>query len=295
MAGGTITGFQFGDGLIVTDEGDGITRLDVCVECTNSGGATTYTDAVLAHPCLAHYWPCDETSGNLIDRKGSIDPSRIAATSGSGQPTYGAAGPFTSFPALTAVHNSGSFGVVAHDDGQFNGLMSGFSPTTYTLEAWVWFDSATFQSMIIQFGDASFSLFTPAWTLQFGCGNIGVSDVVTVPTGAWQYLVGTFDGTNARFYRNATLVGTGTPTSHASWSAQFSFTNNYLGPSYAPLNGRLAQVALYNCALSASEITNHFSLRGATGDHPSGMVLTSDGSGGTTWDYPTIQVYLNGV
>ena len=39
MATAPLTGLQFGDGLIATDEGGGIVRLNVCINCEN---ATTW-------------------------------------------------------------------------------------------------------------------------------------------------------------------------------------------------------------------------------------------------------------
>lgn len=82
-----------------------------------------------------------------------------------------------------------------------------------------------------------------------------------VVLGEWTHLVLTYDGTNAKFYVNGVLALTAAATTNDF------LVNNGTSPLYmgegpatgqTPFTGELDEVALYNYALSLTQITNHY-------------------------------------
>jgi len=254
---------------------------------TAPGELLTYPDAVLAHACLAHYWPADETTGSLVDRKGSWDMTiDTADVSGVTYPQYGAVGPFTELPELTAIVNAGDFGVGPADDGRFLNNFGSASFWTgahpFTVELWIYLTSyGTGGSPTILQADL-FQMYVSSHQLRATRGAVTVSDTVDCPLNAWQYVVLRFDGTNLDLIRNAALVDTDTAGS-VNISTTLAWLNNTTGPSWSPFNGRSCQLALYDCALTDAEIVAHYDLRDTGTTSSAGLVLQTDGEGGTVW------------
>ena len=84
----------------------------------------------------------------------------------------------------------------------------------------------------------------------------------TPATNTWEPWAGTFDGTNARIYRNGALDGTGSASS--AGTANEVFVDVFGSASYAGsltsgsqfVDGQIAEFAIWNVALSADEIAS---------------------------------------
>ena len=80
----------------------------------------------------------------------------------------------------------------------------------------------------------------------------------------WTHLVGTYDGSYARFYVNGIEVGNGTAGSGAiDYTAEKAYIGafDYYTPTsqvLLPVEGKISNVQIYNRALSAQEITQNY-------------------------------------
>lgn len=95
-------------------------------------------------------------------------------------------------------------------------------------------------------------------------GDIACSDSSTHQLNTWYNFVGTYDGTNIKFYRNGILTNTVAATGTVGGSGLNmiigSYNNNYF------MNGSIPIVKIYNRTLSAAEIKQNFNaLRGRFG------------------------------
>jgi len=85
-----------------------------------------------------------------------------------------------------------------------------------------------------------------------------------VPLNTWFNMVGVYDGTNASMYINGTLVSGPTARSWDTVANNAQIGRQTNGGEY--WNGNIAQVSIYNRALTASEIQqNYNALRGRFG------------------------------
>jgi hypothetical protein len=101
-------------------------------------------------------------------------------------------------------------------------------------------------------------------------GN-GVDSTVTLgltggsyTVGEYVHLAATFDGTTGRLYVNGAQVASGNPTAYQPNSVAAFAVGSYSdllgsGPAYQnPFIGNVDEAALYNTALSATQILNHY-------------------------------------
>jgi hypothetical protein len=82
----------------------------------------------------------------------------------------------------------------------------------------------------------------------------------------WIYLVGTFDGANWNLYRNGSLVANQASTTGALPVDLGDWAIGSTGEGWADnFNGAIDEVAVYNTALSASQVSAHYeAAKGAT-------------------------------
>ena len=87
------------------------------------------------------------------------------------------------------------------------------------------------------------------WKGQGGYSNI-FGDIGTTATGSWHHIVVTRSGSTSTFYLNGSSIDTGTDSqSYTSTAFQMSFTTY-------PFDGLMDEVALWDSALSASNVTS---------------------------------------
>jgi hypothetical protein len=87
-------------------------------------------------------------------------------------------------------------------------------------------------------------------------GGVQILDGGAITPG-WHYLVGTYDGTTARLYLDATLQATTLTNYTPNPSQTLTIGMNDNGSDY-PYNGTLDELALYNTPLTPTTITQHY-------------------------------------
>ena len=145
-----------------------------------------------------------------------------------------------------------------------------------SVEAWVRLDGATLNSagVIVQQnfnpGSTSNISFILGDTDQIGSVKFGLYDGgayrqsggVTLAQGVWTHLVGTYDGTNFRIYKDGSLINTS-----ASYTAGLGSTVNTSGTligrrgssSGSPFfNGSIATIRIYDIALTLAQIQQNY-------------------------------------
>jgi hypothetical protein len=150
----------------------------------------------------------------------------------------------------------------AEGSGEFNGtsdyvqLPTPFSHTNHTIAAWVYISDQTDTRLIFDNRDADDDglrfLLTGNENFFY---SVNASDLVdnTQPTDEWIYFVGTYDGTTQKLYKNGSLLTTATTSQTISTTTDATIGRvSYTNSSY--YNGNLANVAIWNRALTSDEI-----------------------------------------
>ena len=122
------------------------------------------------------------------------------------------------------------------------------------------------------------------------------------PADQWFHMCGTYDGTSAiKLYLNGGLADSDTDTDALINDDQndvqigFEFRSENLGGSlthteYNDLYGKVDEAAIWSKELTAGEVASLATLGNTDSAEAEGKVLTANGTGGTSWEYPTIEV-----
>lgn len=206
-----------------------------------------YASVILGTPGLLSYWRLGETAGtNAVDS----GPSGSAGTY-TGTFTLSQTGALVGDPDL-AVLIDGATGCIRSSQITL--------PTSITFEAWA---SAVSNPSNAAFvgqwqGNQGSMLYSAGGSILMWVngGNITVS---APSTGAYHYLVGTYDGTNAAIYIDGSLaVGPSALTGPIVTPAVHLDMGTYSDAGGGFLNGTLDEIAVYNVALSAAQISDHY-------------------------------------
>jgi hypothetical protein len=92
--------------------------------------------------------------------------------------------------------------------------------------------------------------------ISFQCNNSFFYSNRAFPVSKWTYSVGTLLGTNGNYYENNSLVSSGTLNPPISGGNNLSLSFRPSTSFY--LNGNIAQVSIYNRALTPQEIQQNF-------------------------------------
>ena len=138
-------------------------------------------------------------------------------------------------------------------------------PAQFTMECWV-----NWTSIVANAGLLS-NWITPngpmLWLqsspirVSFRVNTTELDSGLTPVAGQWYHFVGTYDGTSRAIYANGTLRNGPTSgiTPTASGSALvFGAYNDILTPKFWPVNGKVADCAVYQRALTAAEVLAHY-------------------------------------
>lgn len=285
------------EGLVLTSTGDGGS-----IWSPLKSGFASYRECVLSRDTLEFYWPMDEASGNLVDLVQGIE---LAPVTDIGFPTYDNPGPFSS----GAVGFGGTYGFTGSQDRFTVGGLGG-SPTlkdvlsgtsAWTMEGWVYTTSvnAATDNRIIDFSDAGgdgilvSAGFSGDPYVSITRGSDGAGDSVSTVYGlnTWTHWRITYDGSTLEVYINGVLSDTGASTaSMSTLGTNFAVGNNDGPPTFfwAPQVGRVSDLAIYSSRITGfcPTVTSSGPATAAEAD----QVLTGDGSGNTSWAYPTIEV-----
>ena len=209
--------------------------------------APSYYNTIFNTSGLISYWRLGETNGTVAADEMKANPGTYV-----GSPTLGVPGTLSGDPNTAVAFNGSS---------QY--LRAGSSPTmaAITLEVW-----AKTSSWVVNSAMAGQWAVTGAMLYVVDANHLGfyLNDTYTITAvapsaGAWHHIVGTFNGTQGRLYVDGSLVAG--PTSAAfSLPNVFSEIGTYNNASGAKFGGSLDEVAVYNRALSATEVLNHYAL-----------------------------------
>jgi DNA-binding beta-propeller fold protein YncE len=213
---------------------------------------SSYSGAVSSTPGLVGYWRLGESSGTVAcDFTANHDNGTYL-----GGVTLGTPGAISGDPD-TALTLNGTTGQVSVPSASSLNVGDNF-----TIEAWVKRGASKTGS-----NEVIASKQEGSWALMFNeadqltlrrstYGNIATANVATTDTTGWHYAVATKNGSSIHLYLDGTDV-TGT-------IANQTMTNNTeplaIGQSSgsANLKGSIDEVALYNTALTPTQITQHY-------------------------------------
>ena len=248
-----------------TAEGGALRSQDV--RSNASGSAADYLSTVLASTPFA-YWRLDEASGTVADdRIGSADGVYVNG------PTLGIPGAIAD--GTTAVH------LTAAEAEYVNMPSLTTIPSQLSIESWInsggsaisdvgiagWYQSDTLKSALY---------WASTTELRFSSTSAGnppliVSGLSQLASG-WHHVVGTYDGTNARLYLDGSLIAGPTPRTLLGGASSSFKVGQYgtLDGTYP--NASFDDTALYQRALSATEVAAHYAARsGGGGGDPVGL------------------------
>lgn len=238
-----------------------------------------YADVVLKdNP--SGYWRLNEAGGTTAqDASGNNHPGSYVGTVAYSQPAV------INEPTTSIGFNGSTTTVTS------SAVAQGATNNSYSIEGWALFTGAppgtavSIASQEAASGVESTIYWTgTAFEFQHGAPSsfIHATYTFTPVVGTAYHLVGVYDGVNAKLYVNGVLVATtAASTSNAGVTGTRigSFSNSG-GIDFWP--GRISDVAVYNSALTAAQIANHYLAgiasyaRGLTYD----KVILADGPGG---------------
>jgi len=212
-------------------------------------------------------WNFEETSSPAINVSGNGNGTW------SGSATYSTSGRFGNAISL----DEGTSDYV--DVGEPSSLDEDFE--TLTLEAWFKWDGDNDGDAIVSKGTIWYLAVNNDTIVRFRHVNVGdgITDVTVSSLGtSWHHLVSTFDGSNSRVYLDGSYQG-GESTSGTLGTNAVDVQIGYNNSSNWYWNGLIDSVRIYNRALSASEIANHYySGRNKFDDYSAKVKLAADDS-----------------
>ena len=124
-----------------------------------------------------------------------------------------------------------------------------------TVAAWIRPDALSgVQGIVTKENGVSFqyTLVTSGAQIIFRSGTPQANGAGSLTTGAWHHVAGTRDATNVRVYRDGSLDGSA--AGGAGLDTSLDFVIGARSASGIPFDGRIAEVAVWNAALTAAEI-----------------------------------------
>lgn len=218
-----------------------------------------YSSAVSATPGLVSYWRLGESSGTTAtDSKGTNTGTYTGTITALGQPGAIQGDSNTSVQlSTTGVSTQGS--VVASNITV---------PIHVTWEGWIKLSAWPADSTVIGEWDGTHGsmlyLVSPSGnhSITMWVQGASTADLIPGPSlNAWHYLVGTYDGTNARVYVDGQLaVGPTALTGPITSPAVALEMGAYNAGGGDRLQGYLDEVAYYNVVLTPAQILAHYNL-----------------------------------
>ncbi len=213
---------------------------------------STYETEVLTESPVG-YWKLDDAAGVAVDSSVNTNDGNY----------------------LNGVTQQVPGWLLGNDAAEFDGLNdlvqvpndASLNPAAITVEAWIRPDSTTglYDSPLMK---TSSSNWTDGYGLYYNSGNIvffvnnwsSVSVAAPVALDQWQHVVGTYsqaDG-NLRLYINGTELDTlayANPIVHSAGSLHIG---QGIGSTGYTWDGRLDEVAIYDAALTAGQVSDHY-------------------------------------
>ena len=237
------------DGLSDTPQEYG----QIKVQLSDSVTPNIYNQAILDDTPVA-FWPLSDSSGTTAsDISGNNHNGTITGGVELNQP-----GPENTFQAMSF---NGSSGVIT------TSLTVGAGP--FSAEAWFLVPSGLSlgyprlmanSNVNIYFNGFQVGVNQRGTDVFFCLGNGSAMtevDSAAFTTGAWNHVVGTYDGTTMRLYLNGTLAASATVAAVAATGGVLIGAGQ---PNGGYFDGSIGEAAVYNYALSASTVTAHYDL-----------------------------------
>ncbi|MFN8483698.1 MAG: LamG domain-containing protein [Anaerolineae bacterium] len=216
--------------------------------------SSTYYGAVLNDNPVA-YWRLGESSGaTATDARATYNGSYVNS------PTLGQPG---------AIRGDSNTAVSFNGTSQFVSVpySAALNPSPFSVEVWAYptGGAGAYRGVI------SSRAYPNGWVLyaasnndwQFWINNVGSMSVLDggpMALNQWTHLVGVFDGTTARLYVNGTQVASGAITTYTpNPSGALNVGQGEAGGAFF-FPGALDEPAVYNVALSATQVQNHYTL-----------------------------------
>ena len=148
--------------------------------------------------------------------------------------------------------------------GNSSSLAALTGTTSVTVEAWVnlsGYGSSGYGVIAHKGANWAFLMENPSNTMRirFGLsvsGDVACSDSATHALNTWYHFVGTYDGSNMRFYRNGALTNTVAASGTLGGSGSDMIIGSYGGAYFS--QGQIPMLKVYNRTLSAAEIFSNF-------------------------------------
>jgi hypothetical protein len=230
----------------------------------------SYVQTVLADAPI-HYWRLADGQSYILHDIGSI-PYPLAVNN----------------PATAGGYS----GIEPGGQSMVSGNLGGSQNDTFTstnhasLECWLYWMSSNggLEQLVAAHGVAGSNgdvqLFILSSGKAFGrAAVVGATDTAVLTKFAWHHLVVTYDGANTKLYVDASLRATAASVGGTGHLAPFQIGGFISGAEVC--YGLIAEVAEYNFALSAAQVSAHFAAVSSPGVPVSGSVsdfqLTSGG------------------
>ena len=191
----------------------------------------------------------NEESGTIVDYSGEGNNGTTY-----GGVTYGAEGKFN-----TALEFDGVDDYVEVPDSDSLDITD-----EITIETWIKLKNTGKNYIVDKFHEWGLKVTDYKQTVTFFIADQSPVDFVTTETislNTWTHIVASYDGTNRRIYFNGVEVKSDTPSGSIGTSTGSLFIGNYGGGGFS-FDGKIDEVRIYNRALSAEEILDHYK-RGA--------------------------------
>jgi hypothetical protein len=147
----------------------------------------------------------------------------------------------------------------------------------FTVEGWVWWNRhKDYASLLVKGPGGSGNIFNYCFFFYasnivcgFGDGSAFYNVSISTPTtNTWHHIVGTYDGSNLRFYLDGILANTSAITATPYQNTSYL---NVIQGDY-PIDGRVANARVYNRALTAAEVQQNYQAEQYRFETPAGPV-----------------------
>jgi hypothetical protein len=151
------------------------------------------------------------------------------------------------------------------DCGNASAISSLTGTSNVTVESWVnlsGYGSTSGYGVITHKGYPwAFLMENPGNTMRIrfylsNSGDVSCSDSATHALNTWYHFVGTYDGSNMRFYRNGVLTNTVAGSGTIGGGGANMIVGSYSGAYFS--QGQIPIVRVYNRTLTASEVQQNF-------------------------------------
>ena len=272
------------EGLYTAPSNTGSSTLTDTITATSILDPTkSATAAVTVSSNLVGWWPLDEGKGLVAHDLSGQGNNGTWQGVPSSHGTYYTAGMINSY--------AGYF------DGSDNQVTIGTQPVygftgPFTVSAWVnTVAKGTILSM--QNGGANgYNLALAYGVIRF-CVYNAVEQCVAgghypLSSPAWTYFTAVFDGANISVYANGVLLASSPAAAPTASTGPLAFGVTQRGGDYADLIGSMADIRIYNRALSPKEIASQHNVDVGTPSVPTNVqAYPGSGQMGLSWDAPT--------